>query len=328
MNPVTRRRFLHAPTALGISALCPTMGVASQAWPSKPLRLVVPVPPGGSLDLLARTVARELGPRLGQAVTVENQGGAGGNIAFGAVASAPADGYTLLLGWDSLAINPALYPNVPYRLNQFAPVTLAITSPQVLVAHPARVPGGSLSDFLAQARKRRGAVTVASPGNGSPGHLSIAHLESLAGIDVLHVPYKGGGPALADLLAGHVDAAMVTLPAAIQHIRSGRLVALGVSSKTRSSGAPAIPTLSEAGVAGYDLNSWQGFFVPAGSPSEAIGRLNREISEVLRGREVREQLTQQGFEVLAAGPESLSRELQEGAPRWARLVRDSGAKVD
>lgn len=300
---------------------------AQQPWPSKPVRIVVPVPPGGSLDLLARTLSKELAPSLGQQVVIENVPGAGGNIAFGQVANATPDGHTLLHGWDPLSINTALYSSVPYKLSQFAPITLAITSPQVLVINP-KLEAGTLDEFIALARRKPGVLSLASPGNGSPGHLASTLLGTLTGVDFVHIPYKGGGPALADLIAGHVDAAIVTLPAALQHVRSGRLKALGVSSARRAAGAPEIPTIAEAGVRGYELNSWQGFFAPAGTPPAIIQRLNAEIVRVLNNREIRDQLVAQGFEIVGSPPEGLAREIAEGTPRWAQLVKSSGAKVD
>jgi tripartite-type tricarboxylate transporter receptor subunit TctC len=299
----------------------------AQAWPSKPVRIVVPVPPGGSLDILARTLAKELSPALGQPVVVENVSGAGGNIAFAQVANAAADGHTVLHGWDPLVINTALYGSVPYKLAQFAPITLAITSPQVLVVHP-KVPATNLEELLALTRKKPGMLSLASPGNGSPGHLAGTLLESLTGADFVHIPYKGGGPAMADLIAGHIDGAIVTLPAALQHSRSGRVRAIGVTSRTRSAGAPEIPTIAEGGVRQYELNSWQGFFAPAGTPDSVIARLNREIVQVLRNREVNSQLEAQGFDVVASTPEVLAQELLNGTPRWTQLVKRSGAKLD
>ena len=316
--------------ALGFAALAalltPTVATA-QSWPTKPVRIVVPVPPGGSLDILARTLAKELSPALGQPVVVENVPGAGGNIAFAQVANAAADGHTILHGWDPLAINTSLYATVPYKLSQFTPITLAITSPQVLVVNP-KVPAGNLEEVLALARRKPGTLSLASPGNGSPGHLAGTLLESLTGADFVHIPYKGGGPAMADLIAGHVDAAIVTLPAALQHSRGGRVKAIGVTSRSRSAGAPEIPTLAESGVRQYELNSWQGFLAPAGTPEAVIARLNREIVQILRNREVKGQLEAQGFDVVASTPEVLAQELQNGTPRWTQLVKRSGAKVD
>lgn len=300
---------------------------ANSNWPTKPIRIIVPVPAGGSLDILARTVAKGLTTKLNQAVIVENMAGGGSNIAFGYVAKAAPDGYTLLLGWDSLAINPALYPTLPYKLDQFAPITLAITAPQVLVVGP-KLPVKNLKTFIEVSRRNPGNISLANAGNGSPGHLAGTLLESMADIKLSNIPYKGGAPAVADLVAGHVDALMVTLPAAIQQIRSGRLTALGISSAKRSTGVPEIPTIAEAGLAGYDLNSWQGFLAPTGTPNEIITLLNQEIVQILKDPSVKKQLISEGFEVIASSPKVLADYLQSSSPKWAKLIKDSGAKVD
>lgn len=322
-----RRNFLiHVASLAG--ALSASLPVAAKTeWPLKPVRIVVPVPPGGSLDTLARTLAKEISPRLNQPVVVDNLPGAGSNIAFAHVAKAAPDGHTLLLGWDSLVINPSLYKTVPYTLQQFAPITLAITSPQVLLVGP-KLPVEDLRAFLEATRKAPGRLTLANPGSGSPGHLAGALLESLSGTQFNHVPYKGGAPAVADLAAGHLDAAIVTLPAALAQVRAGRLKALGVSSAHRVSAVPEIPTVAQAGVPGYELNSWQGLLAPAGTPAEVIERLNRLVVEALREKSVREQLVAQGFEIVASSPQALAQELATLTPRWARLVQASGARVD
>jgi tripartite-type tricarboxylate transporter receptor subunit TctC len=321
-----RRNFLGTLFGLGLLGL-PLASLAQTAWPNKPIRIIVPVPPGGSLDILARTIAKDLGPKLHQSVVVENMAGGGSNIAFGHVAKAQPDGYTLLLGWDSLIINPSLYSSVPYTLQQYAPITLAITSPQVLLVG-SKLPVKNVKEFIEAAKKAPGALTLANAGSGSPGHLAGTLLESHAGVKFIHVPYKGGAPAVSDLVAGHLDALIVTLPAALQHIRSGRLKALGVTSAKRSTGAPEIPTLAESGLRGYELNSWQGLFAPAGTPTDILARLNKDIVEVLRERTVEDQLMAQGFEIVGSSPEGLAKELSTQAPRWAKLVHDSGAKVD
>ena len=322
-----RRHLLLNAAALATSFGLATRAHAKSDWPSKPIRIVVPVSPGGSLDTLARTLAKELQPRLQQPVLVDNVPGAGSNIAFGQVAKAQPDGYTLLLGWHSLIINPSLYASVPYTLQQFSPITLAITSPQVLLVG-SKLPVNHLKEFIDAARKAEGKLTLANAGSGSPGHLAGTLLETHTGVKFTNVPYRGGAPAVADLLAGHVDALIVTLPAALQHVRSGKLKALGVTSARRATGAADIPTLAEAGLTGYELNSWQGFFTPAGTPDDVVKRLNKEFVDVLRDRGIRDQLVGQGFEIVASSPEELSRELATLTPRWAKLVQDSGAKVD
>lgn len=322
-----RRNFLLYGAALSALQAVSLRAHAATDWPSKPIRIVVPVSPGGSIDLLARTIAKEVSPELAQPVVVENVAGAGGNIAFGQVARATPDGYTLLMGWDSLLINPALYPTVPYQVAQFAPVTLAITSPQVLVVG-SRLKAATLGELLDAARKAEGAVTLANAGNGSPGHLAATLLEQQARVRFTHVPYKGGGPAVADLVAGHVDALMVTLPAALQHIRAGRLKALAVSSASRSSAIPDVPTVAQAGLSGYEVDSWQGLLAPSATPGGVIDRLNEVVVAALRKPEIRQQLVEQGYEVVGSTPGVLGEQLRVLTPRWAQIVSDSGAKPD
>ena len=325
--PNSRRRLLKFLLSATATSLFPLVARASAPWPNKPIRFIVPAAPGGSLDILSRTVAKELTIRLNQTVFVENMPGGGSNIAFGYVAKAAPDGYTLLVGWDSLAINPALYPTLPYKIDQFAPVSLAITAPQVLVVGP-KLPVKNLKTFIEVARRDPNGLSMANAGNGSPGHLAAALLESKAEIKFNNIPYKGGAPAVADLLAGHVDALMVTLAAALPHIESGRLTALGVSSAKRSTGAPNIPTIAEAGLAGYELNSWQGFLAPAGTPNEIIRLLNKEIVASLNDPDTKKKLIADGFEVVASSPKALADYLASSTPKWAKLVKDSGAKVD
>ncbi|OIN01051.1 hypothetical protein A9236_07695 [Polynucleobacter sp. QLW-P1DATA-2] len=323
----SRRRLLKSLLSLAAISASPLIARASTQWPNKPIRLIVPAAPGGSLDILSRTVAKELTAGLNQTVIVENMPGGGSNIAFGYIAKAAPDGYTLLVGWDSLAINPALYPTLPYKLDQFAPISLAITAPQVLVVGP-KLPVKNLKTFIEVARRDPNGLSMANAGNGSPGHLAAALLETKAEIKFNNIPYKGGAPAVADLLAGHVDALMVTLAAALPHIESGRLTALGVSSMKRSTGAPNIPTIAEAGLAGYELNSWQGFLAPAGTPNDIIRLLNKEIVASLNDPEIKKKLIADGFEVVASSPKVLSDYLASSTPKWAKLVKDSGAKVD
>jgi tripartite-type tricarboxylate transporter receptor subunit TctC len=253
--------------------------------------------------------------------------GGGSNIAFGYVAKAQPDGHTLLLGWDSLTINPSLYSSVPYRLDQFAPITMAITAPQVLLVGP-KLPVKNLRSLIETARLNPGKISLAHAGSGSPGHLAGALLESTANIQFLNIPYKGGAPGVADLLAGHVDAMFVTLPAALQQVRSGKLTALGISSAKRSTGAPSIPTIAEVGLPGYDLNSWQGILAPAGTANQIIQKLNKDIVSVLLNPSTKEQLISQGFEIVASSPEYLAKQLALQTPKWAKLVKDSGARVE
>ncbi|HQT41690.1 MAG TPA: tripartite tricarboxylate transporter substrate binding protein [Polynucleobacter sp.] len=326
MNTTITKTLQTLALTLGlISTSTPLLALDS--WPSKPIKIVVPVPAGASLDTLARTIGKGISEKLGQPVVVENMAGGGSNIAFSYVSKAAPDGYTLLLGWDSLVINPSLYANPPYKLEQFAPVTMAITAPQVPLVGP-KLPVKNLRSLIEYARLNPGKITLANAGNGSPGHLAGALLESMADIKFTNVPYKGGAPGVADLIAGHVDAMFVTLPAALQYVRSGKLTALGVSNSKRSTGAPNIPTIAEAGLPGYELNSWQGILAPAGTSQAIINKLNKEIVLTLRQPAVKEQLVSQGFEIVASSPEYLGKQLAILTPKWAKLVKESGAKID
>ena len=322
-----RRVFLKQASTMAVALALPQASRAQADWPTKAIHIVVPVAPGGSIDMLTRTLAKPLALDLGQSIIVENIAGGGGNIAFGQVARAKPDGYTLLMGWDALLINPALYSVVPYQVNQYAPVTLAITSPQVLVVGP-KLPVKSLKEFLDAARRLPGALSLANAGNGSPGHLAGTLLETEAKIKLTHVPYKGGGPAIADLLAGHIDAVIVTLPAALQHIKSGRLVALGMSSVSRSTAVPLVPTIAEAGVPGYEVNSWQGLFAPVGTAPAVIQKLHKSMTSALREPSVKAQLETQGYEIVASTPEALQQQVDVLTPKWAEIVKMSGAKPD
>lgn len=316
-----RRALLGAAVAL---ALAPA--ARAQPWPDRPIRLIVPVVPGGSVDPLARLVARHLQEALGQPVPVENHAGAGGNIAFELVARTKPDGHMLLAGWDSLAINPALYPRVGYDpLRDFAPIIQTVRTAQLLVVRPG-LPAASLPEFLDLTRRR--AITLGSPGNGSIGHLAAELLKARAGAEWTHVPYKGGGPALADLIAGHIDAVMLTLPAATEHVRAGRIRAIAVSTAARSPALPDVPTVAELGLAGFEVTSWQGLLAPAGTEEAVLRRLHAEVARILSLPEVRSQLAAQGFEPVGGPSEALAARLATDVPRWPRIVQQAGARVD
>ena len=296
-------------------------------YPARAIRIVVPVPPGASLDTLARTVGARLNARFGQTVLVDNQPGGAGNIAYGTVAKAAPDGYTLLLGWDGLQINVGLYKSLPYQLSNFAPITMAITTPQILVVNKS-LPVRDLREFIALAKRQRGKITAASPGSGSPGHLAGALFMTLTGTELVHVPYKGGAPAVIDVLAGHVDSLFVSLPAVIQHVRSGKVHALGVSTPARAPTLPNVPTLAQGGIKGYELVSWQGLLTTAGTPPEIINLLSTETVQILRSPEVKDILAPQGYEIVASTPAVLEAELKKGTEKWLQLIKQSGATAD
>jgi tripartite-type tricarboxylate transporter receptor subunit TctC len=304
----------------------PGSASASGQWPDRAIRLIVPVSPGGSLDPLARLIARHLASALGQPVVVENHAGAGGNIAFELVARARPDGLTLLVGWDSLAINPAIYPQLGYDpLRDFAPILQTVRTAQILVVRPS-LAAADLKEFLALSRRQP--ISLGSPGNGSIGHLAAELLKSRSGAEWAHVPYRGGGPALQDLIAGHIDAVFLTLPAATEHIRAGRVRALAVTTAARAPALPEVPTVIESGLRGFEVVSWQGLLAPAGTDPAIIRRLNAEVTRILTLSEVAAPLLAQGFEPVPGSPEVLAARLAEDVPRWPAIVRLAGARLD
>ncbi len=317
-----RRPLLLLPLAL------PGVARAQGSFPSRPVRLVVPVPPGGSVDALARILARGMTEHLGQPVVVENHGGAGGNIAFEMVANARPDGHTVLAGWDSVAINPAVYRNLGWDpLRSFAPVLQTVRAAQIIAVRP-DLPPHDLAGLVALARTRP--VTVGTPGNGSIGHLTLELLRTRLPGDVVltHVPYRGGGPAITDLLAGSIDALSLTLAAVTQHVRAGRVRGIGVSTAARAPALPDVPTLAEQGVAGFDVVSWQGLLVPAGTEATVMARLNAAANRVLATQEVAQQLSGQGLDPVGGGPEVLATLLAADVARWPAVVRAAGVSVD
>jgi tripartite-type tricarboxylate transporter receptor subunit TctC len=325
-----RRDLLLRSALLGMPAVLPRpAGAVGATWsPERPVRLIIPVAPGGSLDILGRLLARHLAPRLGQPVVAENLPGAGSNIAFEAAARARPDGLTLLVGSDPLTINPALYARIGFDpVRDFAPIIEAVRAPQVLVVNP-RSPVGDLARFIAWAREAEGRLTVASQGNGSIGHLAQAVFAQQAGVGFTHVPYRGGGPAVLDVVAGHVEALFVTLPAAIEHIRGGRLRALAVTGADRSAALPQVPTVAEAALPGFDVVTWQGILAPAGTPPPAVARLAADLAAVLALPEVAGDLSRQGFAVTAQGPDRFATLVRAEAARWPEVVRRAGARLE
>ena len=299
-----------------------------QSYPAKPVRLVVAFPAGGPTDILARTLGQKLGEAMGQSFVVENRSGAGGNLGAEAVARAAPDGHTLLLATISLVINPSLYPRVPYdTLKDFAPVTLVSSTPYVMLVHPS-LPVRSVKELIGLARARPGQLSYSSSGNGTAAHLAGELFKRAAGVDIVHVPYKGAAPALTDLLAGQVALLFNNPLTALPHVRSGKARALAVTSDKRSSAAPEIPTLEQAGVAGVEVGSWSALMASAGTPREIVTRLHNETARIIAGPELRARLLAEGAEPIGAGPEELGAFLKSELTKWARVVRDSRARID
>jgi tripartite-type tricarboxylate transporter receptor subunit TctC len=319
------RRLAVAAT---IGLLAGAMDVPAQEFPTRPVRIVVPAAPGGSFDALARILAQSLSERWPQRVIVDNRPGGAGNIGAGAVAKADLDGYTLLVWNDTLLINPALFKEIPYDLKRdFAPVSLSMYTPNVLAAHPS-AKLNTFAEFLAAARANPGKLNYGSPGNGSPGHLSFEILKRLAAIDVVHVPYRGAGPAIIDMVAGQVPLGMVAIAGAIGHIDGGRLVALAVTSRDRVKALSQVPTVAEAGLPDYRINAFHGILAPAGTPRTILTRLERDITEVLKNPEVNKKLVDLGFDPVAGSGADFAAIIDRDLPVWRDVVQRSGAKAD
>lgn len=296
-------------------------------YPTKPITIIVPQAPGGTNDIVARHVAQKLSEQLGQQFIVDNRPGAGGNIGTQA-AKARNDGYTLLMTISSTqAINPALYKKIPFDpIKDFDPIAPIAKVPNVLVAHPS-FPANSVKELIDLAKAKPGQIQYASAGNGSLNHLLGEMLNSMAGIDLQHIPYKGVSPALTDVLGGQIPLAFASMPSVISNLKAGKLKALGVSSSKRSPGAPDIPAIAET-VPGYSGELWVGLFAPAGTPREITTRLNAEVIKALGTQDLQEKMAAQGAEIISGSPDQLAAMLKEDLARWAKIVKDSGATVD
>ena len=300
----------------------------AQAYPSKPIRLVIPYPPGGGSDIIARPLTQLMSASMGQQIVVENRGGAGGNIGMDYVAKSPPDGYTLIVGITAqLAVNPSLYPKLPYDLiRDFAPISLMGIAPYLLVTHPT-LPVKSVKELVALARAQPATLTFGSAGNGSGAHLAGAMLNSLANVKTVHVPYKGGAPSMVDLVAGQLQLSYLTYTSSNSFIRAGRLRALGVTTAKRSPALPDLPAIAET-VPGYDSAVWYGVLAPAGTPADIIARLNREFITALKNTELRQRLSSEAFEAIGTSPEQLGDYMKSEIARWAKLVKATGTRID
>ena len=300
----------------------------AQSFPSKPIKMVVPFPAGGTVDFFARVVSTKLSESLGQPVLVENRAGAGGNIAVEAVVKSPADGYTLLMGSEIVAINTSLYSRLSYDpIKDLAPITLVGTVPNILIVNPA-LPANSVKELIALAAKSPGKISFASTGQGTSSHLSSELFKLMANVDITHIPYKGGPPAVADLIGGQVNMMFINMPTGIGHVKSGKARILAVSSLRRVSQLPEVPTVDQAGLKGYDTQAWSGLYAPAGTPPEVIAKLNAEVVKILKMPAVREQLAAQGAEPVGDSPEEFARFMRDEIAKWAKLIKISGAKVE
>jgi tripartite-type tricarboxylate transporter receptor subunit TctC len=299
----------------------------AQDYPSRPVRIVVPFSPGGATDVLARLVGQKLSERSGQPVLIENRAGAGGNIGADQVAKSAPDGYTLLLGGVPHAISASLYSKLPYDLaRDLAAVAEVASFPSAIVLHPS-LPAQSVKELIALARARPGRLSFGSAGNGSPNHLALELFQTMASVSMVHVPYKGSGQLVGDLLAGQVQLASMGLPVSIPHVQSGKLRAIAVTGTARSSLLPDVPTVSEAGLPGFEVTSWYGVFAPAGLPADIVVKLNTEIGSAVTTPEVKERLAALGAEPSLKAPDQFGRYVREQITKWAKVVKDSGAKA-
>jgi tripartite-type tricarboxylate transporter receptor subunit TctC len=321
-------RFVIA-AVVGASLLSPPIvSLAQDVYPSRPVRILVPGAPGGGFDVLARILAQGLSDKWGRRVFVENQAGGGGNIGASAVIKAEPDGYTVLLGNDTLLINPTLYRVAPFDYKRdFTPVSLLVYAPNILAAHPSSGLN-SFTDFVNEATAKPGTLNVASPGNGSPGHLSLEIIKQLASVDIVHVPYRGAGPAVIDLVGGQIQLGMVGIPPVISHLRSGGLVPLAVTATQRMKTLPSVPPLTEVGLSRFSVNQWMGVLAPARMPAELVARLERDTTDVLKDPAVQVKLVELGFEPAPAPASRLAAMMDEEFVAWREAINRLGLKLN
>ena len=332
----SRRRALAlaagAAATAAAAALLPAPAHAqpsdAAAWPAKPIRWVVPFPPGGAMDVIARTLGERAGRTLGQPFVIENRPGAGGNIGADAVAKSPADGYTIMITSIGMATNKALYAKLSYDpVKDFAPISLLAVVPNVLVVN-ANSPDKTVADVIAHAKREPGKLTYASAGNGTSIHLAGEVFASMAGLNLLHVPYKGSGPAVTDMLGGQVDLMFDSITSAAPHIQAGKLRALGVTSAKRSAALPNVPTIAEAGVPGYEVSPWFAVFAPAGTPAPIVQKINAALLDAMKQPDTKARFDAIGAEPIGSTPAQLATHLDKEMARWGALIKERNIRMD
>ena len=324
------RTALSVLLPLALTAALPgTASAQADSYPAKPIRIVVPFPAGGATDIAAREIAAKMSANWKQPVTVENRAGAGGNVGSDVVAKSAPDGYTLIMGvTGSHAINISLYAKMPYHpVNDFEAITQVAVVPNVVVVHPS-VPANTLSEFIALAKKQPGKYDYASLGSGTAAHLGMEMLKTAAGVYMVHIPYRGSAPAVADLIGGQVQVMMDGLPSALPHVKTGRLRALAVTSAKRSPAAPDLPTIAESGYPGFYADAWSGLFAPKGTPKAIVDKLAAESARILALPDVRERFAALGAEPVGSTPQAFAQHVQREIEKWAKVVKQSGAKAD
>ncbi len=321
------KNILKAVTATGL-ALCAFGAAAADAYPTKPIKWVVPFPPGGAMDSMARTLGEKLSASMKQPVIVENRPGAGGSIGSNLVAKAAPDGHTIMIVSIGQAVNPSIYPKLPYdAAKDFEPVSLVGIVPNLLVAHPS-VKAGNVKELIALAKAQPGKISYASAGNGTTVHLAAELFSSMAGVDIMHVPYKGSAPAVTDLMGGQVDIMFDSLSSARPYVESGKLKALAVTTAKRSSAFPNVPTVAESGLPGYELSGWYAVFVPAKTPKPVVDRLHAELVKALKQDDVRARFALLGAEPVGSSPQELAATVKTETARWEKIVRERNIKAD
>ena len=312
---------------LALALLVMAAGANAQ-YPAKPIRMIVTYPPGGGADTMARIIAPKLSERLGQQVVVENKAGASGQIGADLVAKSPADGYTILLDATAYSVNPSLYPKLPYDpIKDFAPITILVRVPNILVVTPGFAPK-SVQELVALAKSKPGQLSYASSGNGSAQHLAAELFKVGAGVDIVHIPYKGGAPAIADVMGGQVPMFFGNMSSALPHVKSGRVRALAVTGGKRSANVPDLPTIAESGVPGYEVYEWNGVFAPAGTPAAIVNRLQAEIARIMHLPEVSEKLAALGAEAVANTPQEAAAFVKAEIAKWTMVVKQANIKAE
>lgn len=324
-----RRKILKSAVAGSALSMVPGAALMAQAgYPSRPIRFVVPYPPGGGTDVIARIAQPRIAENLGQQIIIDNRGGAGGSIGTDAVAKASPDGYTVLFTLSSHTINAALYAKLPFNTEKdFVAISQIASLPQILVAHP-DYPVRNAQDVVKLAKAKPGTVMYASVGNGTPGHLAGEMMALISGTRMIHVPYRGGGPAVADTLANQISMLWVSIPAAANHVKSGKLRPIAVSTLKRAAGFPDVPTMAEQGFAGFEVDSWYAMFAPAKTPTAIVDRLHKAAVFACAQADVREKFMQQGAEAVGGTPENLEKIVKAEIIKYSKLAKDVGLKID
>ncbi len=318
---------LRAVTLLAVIVFAMGLEAHAQTYPRSPIRIVVPFPPGGGTDLLARLLGQKLNESWGQPVVTDNRAGANGTIGAAIVSKSPPDGYTLLLVPSGFAVNPSMYPRLPFNAEKdFAPITQLAASPLLVLVHPS-LPATSIRELIALAKGKPGQINYASSGNGSPPHLATEHFKTMAKVNMVHIPYKGGGPAMVDLLAGQVSVYFNAILQALPYAKGGKLRPLAVTGPKRFPAIPQTPTVAEGGLPGYEMTNWYGLLAPAATPKDVVSRINAEVAKILNQAEAKERLAADGAIVVASTPEQFTAFLQQEMAKFAKIVKASGMKI-